>query len=87
MPKDAVNKSCHTETCSAQQFWDEHVCKREPKLFEKIPVTKEWNTAAWVKDFPEYFKKQAVSLFLTDMGDDAALHSLLPHALTFYRAA
>ncbi len=61
MPKNVLDKSHDTTSCSAQEFWDEYVCKREPKLIEKMPVTNEWNTAAWVKDFPEYFKKQAVS--------------------------
>ena len=62
MPKNAEDE---TPENSAQAFWDKHVCKREPKLFEKTPTTKEWNTAAWVKDFPEYLKKRAVSIALT----------------------
>lgn len=65
MPKSAEDK---TPENSAQAFWDEHVCRREPKLFGKMPTTQEWNTTAWVKDFPQYFKKRAVSVALIVMG-------------------
>ena len=82
MPKDAVDKAPDATRCSPQEFWDEHVCKREPKLFESMPATKEWNTAAWGKDFPDYLKKQAVSLSLTGMGGDVSQNNLMPHALT-----
>jgi len=46
---------------SAQAIWDENVSQRKPKLFQSMPRTEEWNTAAWLEDFPHCLKKRVVS--------------------------
>ena len=76
MPKDPETQSKEEASCTAQEFWDKHVSRRKPKLFQKMPNTEEWNTAAWVKDFPEYLAKQAVSLTRIGMDEGCSFNGL-----------